>query len=258
VAYAENFHGGGFWFRVIWWSFVFGVRCLRRHSLTSFRCFQTNVLAKFVDIKCIFLHIHSLYFICHCTEYKLSALQVRLSEKNKFKATTQQFISAKITGCALKQGSETHSSQRQSNLQLQNQVALRSRQIRAVEDWRCAAGLTGAHPGLQDRTLLKHTRIENADKVRKKKIFFLWYIEVHRPVTRRGKAPLRKNFAPTRKICWTYFESIGHSLKNLSPFRKLFAPWCGVPSWLRAWRSSKNLVFLFPAETLSNSWMAIC
>jgi len=27
VAYAENFHGG-FWFRVIWWSFVFGVRCL--------------------------------------------------------------------------------------------------------------------------------------------------------------------------------------------------------------------------------------
>jgi len=24
VAYAENFHGG-FWFRVIWWAFVFGV-----------------------------------------------------------------------------------------------------------------------------------------------------------------------------------------------------------------------------------------
>jgi len=24
----SNFHGGGFWFRVIWWSFAFGVRCL--------------------------------------------------------------------------------------------------------------------------------------------------------------------------------------------------------------------------------------
>jgi len=27
VAYAENFHGG-VWLRVIWWLFVFGVRCL--------------------------------------------------------------------------------------------------------------------------------------------------------------------------------------------------------------------------------------
>jgi len=39
---------GGFWFRVIWWSFVFGVRCLWRHNLTSFPSFQTNVLAKFL------------------------------------------------------------------------------------------------------------------------------------------------------------------------------------------------------------------
>jgi len=69
----------------------------------------------------------------HCTEYKLSALQVRLSEKNKLNATIQQFITANISGCALKQGSETHSSLRQSSLQLQNQAALRSRQIRVVE-----------------------------------------------------------------------------------------------------------------------------
>ena len=56
VAYAENFHGG--WFRVIWWSFVFGVRCLWRHNLTSFPCFQTNVLATFLDIIMhIFLHL---------------------------------------------------------------------------------------------------------------------------------------------------------------------------------------------------------
>jgi len=48
---------GGFWFRVIWWSFVFGVRCLWRHNLTSFPCFQTNVLATFLDIIMhIFLH----------------------------------------------------------------------------------------------------------------------------------------------------------------------------------------------------------
>jgi len=114
-------------FRVIWWSFLFGVRCLWRHNLTSFPCFQTNVLAKFVDIICTFFYIHSPYFMCHCTEYKLWALQVRLSEKNKINAVTQQFITAKILGCALRQGSETHSSLRQSNLQLQNQAALRSR-----------------------------------------------------------------------------------------------------------------------------------
>ena len=42
-------------------------------------------------------------------------------------------VTAKITGCALKQGSETRSSLRQSNLQLQNEAALMSRRIRAVE-----------------------------------------------------------------------------------------------------------------------------
>jgi len=163
VSYAENFHGGG-WFRVTWWPFVFGVRCLWRHNLTSFTCFQTNVLAKFFDIICTFFYIHTPYFMCHCTEYKLWALQVRLSEKNNINATTQQFITAKISGCALKQGSEAHSFLRQSNLQLQNQAALRCRQIRAVEHWRCAAGLAG----LRDRILLNYTRTENAHKVRKK------------------------------------------------------------------------------------------
>jgi len=34
--------------------------------------------------------------MCHYTEYKLSALQVRTSEENKLNATTQQFITAKI------------------------------------------------------------------------------------------------------------------------------------------------------------------
>jgi len=29
-------------------SFLFGVSCLSRHNLTSYSCFQTNVLAKFI------------------------------------------------------------------------------------------------------------------------------------------------------------------------------------------------------------------
>jgi len=43
----RKFSRGRISFRVIWWSFVFGVRGLWRHNLTSFSCFQTNVLAKF-------------------------------------------------------------------------------------------------------------------------------------------------------------------------------------------------------------------
>ena len=88
--------------------------CLWRHKLTSYSCFQTNVLAKFVDIICIFFYTHSSHIMCHCTEYKLSAIQIRISEENKLNATTQHFITAKISGCALKQVSKTHSSLGQS------------------------------------------------------------------------------------------------------------------------------------------------
>jgi len=66
--------------------------------------------------------------MCHCSQYKLSAHQVRLSEINTLNATTQQFITAKISGCTLKRGMKhTHhyvraiyncSSLRQSNFQL--------------------------------------------------------------------------------------------------------------------------------------------
>ena len=111
------------------WSYgghLLGVRCLWRHNLTSYLCYQTNVLAKFVDTIVIFFHMHSPYFVCHCTEYKLSALQV-ISEGNTLNATTQQFITAKISGCALQQGSETYSSPPQSNLQLQNAHKVRKK-----------------------------------------------------------------------------------------------------------------------------------
>jgi len=53
-----------------------------------------------------------------------------------------------------------------------------SRRIRAVEHRKCTAGLSDAHPGLQDRILLNYTRIENAHKVRKKTFDFLLCIEV--------------------------------------------------------------------------------
>jgi len=62
--------------------------------------------------------------MCHCTEYQLLALKVRILEVNTLNATTQQFITEKMSGCALKQGSKTYSSTRQRNLQLQNETAL--------------------------------------------------------------------------------------------------------------------------------------
>jgi len=45
-------------FTGVWWSFVFGVRCLWRHNLTSYSCFQ----AKFVDRIGLFFFTHSPYF----------------------------------------------------------------------------------------------------------------------------------------------------------------------------------------------------
>ena len=148
--------------------------------MTSYSYFQTNILAKFVDIISIFFYKHSPYFLCHCSEYKLLALQVRILEENKRNATTQQFITAKISGCALKQGSKTHSSLRQSNLQLRNEAALiiMSCRIRAVEHRKCTAGLSSAHPGLQDGIFMNYTRIENAHKVRKNTFYVLLYVEL--------------------------------------------------------------------------------
>jgi len=69
-------------FSGIWCSFFCGVRSLWHHNLRSYSCFQTNVLAKCVDITRIFFYTPSPHFMRHCTEYKLSALQVRVSEEN--------------------------------------------------------------------------------------------------------------------------------------------------------------------------------
>ena len=131
-----------------------------------------------MDIICIFFYIHSPYFMCHYTECKLLALQVRLSEENKLNATTQQFITAKISGCALNEGSKTHSPMRQCKLQLQNEPALISCRIRAVERRKSAAGQARAQPGLHDWILLNYTRIENTHKLSKKTFNFLVFIDV--------------------------------------------------------------------------------
>ena len=65
----------------------------------------------------------------------------------------------------LKQGSKTHSSIRQSNLQRKNEAAVMSCRIRAVEHRVSGDGLAGAHPSLKNRILLNFTKIENAHKV---------------------------------------------------------------------------------------------
>ena len=107
----KNFRG----FHSVAYDGHYYLMCLWRHNLTTYSYFQTNVLAKLFYTTCIFLYTHSPYFMCHCTEYKLSWLQVRISEVDKLNPTTQQFITAKISGCVLKQRSKTHSTLRQSN-----------------------------------------------------------------------------------------------------------------------------------------------
>ena len=198
VAYPEDFHGG--FHAVAYGSHLYLVYAVC--DVTFWRHIHGSK-QHFGEVCWHNMHIllHPLsLFLCHCTEYKLSALQVRVSEENKINTTTQQLITAKISGCAWKPGSKTHSSLRQSNSQLQNEAALMSCRIRAVEHRKCAAGHAGAHPGLQCRILRNYTRIENAHKVHKNFQFFVMY--------RR--------------------------------------------------KSSKLLVFLFPAATLSNSWKLLC
>jgi len=52
-----------------------------------------------------------------------------------------------------------HSSIRLSDLQLQNEAALMSCRIRAVEHRKSVAGLAGAHHGLKNRILLSYTEL---------------------------------------------------------------------------------------------------
>jgi len=56
---------------------------------------------------------------------------------------------------------------------MQNEAALMSRRIEAVEHRKCGTGLSDSHLGLQIRILLNYTRIVNAHKVCKKILEFL-------------------------------------------------------------------------------------
>jgi len=108
VAYAEIFHGGIF---IQWHMVVICIWCalFLTSQLDVIFMFSNNVLAKLVYSICIIFDKHSPYFMCDWTDYKLSALQARISKENTTNATTQQFITEKISGCALKQGSKhTH------------------------------------------------------------------------------------------------------------------------------------------------------
>jgi len=171
MAYEENFHGGF----IQWHMVLICIWCalLVTSQFDDIFMFSNQCFGEVCWLNLPILLLALLLFMCHCTEYKPSALQVRTSEETKLNATTQQFITAKISGWVLKQRSKTHSSLSQSNLQLQNLAALMSRGIRAVEHRKCAAELSGAHPGLQDRILLSYIRIENAHKTRTKTVVFL-------------------------------------------------------------------------------------
>ena len=133
--------------------FVVGSLCdvtIWRHS-----CFQTNVLVKFVDIICIFPTRTPLILCVIALNINYQRSKLGYWRKiNSFlrhrSSQLQRFF------CVLKKESKTHSSPRQSNLQPQNEAVRMYRRIQAVEH-RCAAGVAGAHPGLQDRILLNYT-----------------------------------------------------------------------------------------------------
>jgi len=112
-----------------------------------------------IDNMHILLHPISLFCVISLNRnYQHSTLGYR----RKIKSTLRHSSStAKISGCAWKPGSKTHSLLRESNSQLQNEAALMSYRIRAVEHRKCAAGHAGAQPGLQGRILLNYTKSEN-------------------------------------------------------------------------------------------------
>jgi len=72
VAYAENFQG---WVHsVAYGGHFFDVHCLWRHNMTSYSCFQTNVLAKFVGIIRIFVYTSGLQRGRNCPHGAISCV----------------------------------------------------------------------------------------------------------------------------------------------------------------------------------------
>ena len=78
----------------------------------------------------------------YCNEHKLSALHLGDRSKTQHSTLRQQFITEKISGSVLKQGSRTHSVLRQRSSQFQNHQVARC-SSRAEK----ACGWDGGHPG---------------------------------------------------------------------------------------------------------------
>jgi len=55
---------------------------------------------------------------------------------------------------------------------------------------------------------------------RRMTLFCMGYRQARKYGGAGGLSPSRKFFSPPGKMCWTYFKSIGHSLKNLGPSLK--------------------------------------
>ena len=107
--------------------------------------------------------IHALFTRCcrlQCvtvmnTNWFVSTLQVRGQKQNTaLNAKTEQFITAKISPNALKQGSRTHSMLRQRSSQLQKYRAARMSRRIAVDQKVC--GGDGGHPGMTIWNLKLH------------------------------------------------------------------------------------------------------
>ena len=77
---------------------------------------------------------------------------------------TEQFMTAKVSCNALKQGSRTHSVLCQHSSQLEKYKAARMSPRIAVDQKVC--GWDGRDPGLTVSNLLNYTRIENPHEVR--------------------------------------------------------------------------------------------
>jgi len=119
-------------------------------------------------------------FTCCCRLQCATAMNVNYQRSPK----TEQFMTAKISGNALKQRSRTHSVLRQRSSQLQKYKTAQMSRLIAVDQKAC--DLDGGHPGLTVSNFPNYTRIENAHEVRKK-VFVFYYVAVISTITKGKK-----------------------------------------------------------------------
>jgi len=103
------------------WSSLLDICCLWRHNMTSYSRLQTNILAVCWHNMHNILHtLYLLVVVQRATVTNISAGSHKTRANTALNAKTEQFITAKISGNALKHGSRTHSVPRQRSLQLHN------------------------------------------------------------------------------------------------------------------------------------------